>query len=155
MVITQAIASAIMSLFTNKILDKLDEVKPKDIQIVNVKQDPDSYSISEVAKVKTANQKWTSKDKPLLTFENSLEKESTVKEISIIPDNLFKTKGKLIITVDDVPVFRTRTFDSFEDVQQSVIRINKTILQNSKVKIFMISSDGAEIGLTAQVTFGE
>jgi len=155
MVITQAIASAIMSLFTNKILDKLDEVKPKDIQIVNVKQDPDSYSISEVAKVKTANQKWTSKDNPILTFENSLEKESIIKEISIIPDNLFKTKGKLIITVDDVPVFRSRTFDSFEDVQQSVIKINKTILQNSKVKIFMISSDGAEIGLTAQVTFGE
>ena len=151
----EEILSKLFGGFTEKIVSKLDEVKPKDVQIVQVRQDPDSFSSSELEKVKTTNKNWTNKDNELLVFENILEKESTVKEISVVPDSVFKTKGKLLITVDDVPVFRSRTFDAFEDLQENVIKVNKTISQDSKVKFFMISSDGTEIGLTAQVTFGD
>ena len=151
----EEILSKLFGGFTDKMVSKLDEIKPKDVQIVQVRQNPDSFSSSELEKVKTTNQKWTNKDNPLLEFKNILEKESTVKEISVVPDSVFKTKGKLLITVDDVPVFRSRTFDAFEDLQENVIKVNKTISQDSKVKFFMISSDGTEIGLTAQVTFGD
>ncbi|MCJ8305659.1 MAG: hypothetical protein HRU07_01255 [Nitrosopumilus sp.] len=150
---------AVLSTFLNELVrrfsKKLDEVKPKDRQIVIVKQDPNSFFKSELVKVKTDKKKWTTKDKPILQFENILEKESIVKEISIIPDKNFKTKGKLLITVDDSEIFQSKTFDAFEDVAELVIPINKTIQQNSKIRLFMISKDDAEIGLTAFVTFGE
>ena len=145
----------IFSKFSDNIVEKLDEIKPKDVQIVQVRQDPDSFSCSELDKVTTTNQKWTNKDKALLTFENPLEKETIVKEISLTPDTTFKTKGKLMITIDDVDVFKSKSFDSFEDIVDLVVTIRKTISQGSKVKFFMISSDGSAVGITALVSFGE
>ena len=145
----------IFSKFSENIVKKLDEVKPKDVQIVQVRQDPDSFSSSELDKVTTENKKWTNKDNALLTFENTLEKETIVKEISLSPDSVFKTKGKLMITIDDVDVFKSKSFTSFEDVIDLLIVIRKTISQGSKVKFFMISSDGTAVGMTALVSFGE
>ena len=145
----------IFSRFSDNIIEKLDEIKPKDVQIVQVRQDPDSFSNSELDKVTTTNQKWTNKDNALLIFENPLEKETIVREISLSPDTPFKTKGKLMITIDDVDVFKSKSFTSFEDVIDLVIVIRKTILQDSKVKFFMISSDGTAVGMTALVSFGE
>jgi len=154
-IITQAILSAIFGMFSDRIIKKLDEVKPKEVQIVQIKQSPDEYSLTELDKVKTTSQKWTNKDNPLMSFENPLKEETIVKEISLMPDVLFKTKGKLLITIDDVDVFRSKSFDAFENIQDTVVSIHKTITQDSKVKFFMISSDGSEVGMTAQVTFGE
>lgn len=150
--ITEAILSTVLGKFGDKLTDAL---KPKDVQAVKIKQDPDSFSSTEIEKAKTIEQKWTNKDNPILKFENVLEKDSIVKQVSLIPDTAFKTKGKIRITIDDVDVFKSRTFDSFEDVVDTVVPINKTISQDSKVKIFMISSDGTAVGITAQVTFGE
>lgn len=151
--------STIFGEWGNKLSKKLDEVKtelkPKEIQIVHVKEDPDSYSITIINDVTTTNQKWTNEDKPILEFENELKKESIVRQISIIPDTNFKTKGKIIVTIDDIPVFISKSFTSFEKLSESTIIINKTIKQDSKVKFFLISSDGLAVGITAQVTFGE
>lgn len=152
------IEGAILSTFLNQIVilfnKKIDEGKDKP-QIVRVTQDPDDYSNSELEKVKTTNKKWTNKDKPLLKFDNILEKETIVKEVSLTPDETFRTKGKIIITVDDSTVFKSKTFDAFENLQDTLIAIRKTIQQDSKVKVFMISSDGSQVGMTVQVTFGE
>ena len=145
----------IFSRFSDNIIKKLDEIKPKEIQVVMVKQNPDTYSITELDKKTTTNEKWTVKDKPIMKFKNVLEKQGIVKEISLRPDNAFKTKGKCIITVDDSEVFISKSFTSFEDIIDTTIPVNKTIEQDSKVKIFMISSDGTAVGLTAQVTFGD
>ena len=145
----------IFSKFSDNITKKLDEIKPKDVQVVMVKQNPDTYSITELDKKTTTNQKWTNKDFPIMEFENVLEKQGIIKEISLTPDANFKTKGKCIITVDDSEVFISKSFTSFEDIIDTTIPINKTIEQDSKVKIFMISSDGTAVGLTAQATFGD
>ncbi len=155
MVVIQALTSAIFGLGIDKIVNKINEIKPKEIQIVNVKQSPNSYSITELDKVTTTNKKWTTKDNPNLEFENPLQKESVVKEISIIPDTNFKIKGKIRITIDDVDVFTSKSFTAFENVIDDTVKINKTINQDSKVKIFLISSDGTQVGVTIQVTFGE
>ena len=61
----------------------------------------------------------------------------------------------MIITIDDSEVFQSKGFDAFEDLKQSIVKINKTINQDSKVKVFMISSDGTSVGMTLQVTSGE
>lgn len=153
------IEGVILSTALNQIVlaftKKLDEIKAKEIQIVQVKQNPDEFSSTELEKIKTTNKKWTTKDRALLVFENTLKKESIVKEITLIPDSVFATKGKIIVTVDDSIIFKSKTFDAFEDLQDTIIPVHKTIKQDSKVKIFMISSDGVEIGMTVQVTFGE
>ena len=145
----------IFSRFSDNIVKKLDEIKPKEIQVVIVKQNPDTYSITELDKKTTTNEKWTTKDFPIMKFKNVLEKQGIVKEISLRPNTAFKTKGKCIITVDDSEVFISKSFISFEDIIETTIPVNKTIEQDSKVKVFMISSDGTAVGLTAQVTFGD
>ena len=136
------------------ITSKLDEVKPKDVQVVEVRQNPDTFSYSELDKATTTNTKWTVKDKPILEFENKLFKSSIVKSVSLRPDTVFKTKGKMIVTVDDSEIFVSKGFDAFEDVIDLVIPVNKTIDQDSKIKIFMISSDASAVGMTALVSFG-
>lgn len=157
--IESALLSSFFSALGDKIVKKLDEVKeqtkPKDIQIVHVKEDPDSYSVTVIDDVTTDIQKWTNKDKPQLQFDNELKKTSIVREISIIPDTNFKTLGKILVTIDDVPVFISKSFTAFEKISETVVTINKTIKQDSKVKFFLISSDGSVVGITAQVTFGE
>jgi len=155
MILTQAIASSLLGIFTDKIINKLDEVKPKETQIVKIKNEPDGFSITILDDVNTTSQKWKNKDNADLEFENELSKESILKEISIVPDTSFKTKGKIMITVDDSVVFRNRKFTSFQNVLSSEIKINKTIQQDSKVKIFIISSDGSSVSVSVQVTFGD
>lgn len=155
MVVLQALTSAIFGMGIDKVIKKIDETKPKDIQVVNVKQNPNTYTITEIARVSTTNKKWSTQDHPLLTFENALKKDSIIKSISIIPDEAFRIGGKLLITVDDVPVFRSRTIDSFKDIQASNIEINKSVSQDSEVKVFLTSFDGVLVSVTIQVTFGE
>lgn len=136
------------------ITTKLDEVKPKDVQVVEVRQNPDTFSYSELDKATTTNQKWTTKDFPIIKFENKLFKASIVKSVSLRPDTAFKTKGKMIVTIDDSEIFVSRGFDAFSDVIDITIPANKTIEQDSLIKIFMISSDGAPVGMTVLVLFG-
>jgi len=155
MVIVQALTSVAFGLGVDKIIEKLNEMKPKDIQTVRVRRDPDDFSNSILEKQTSTNQKWQTKANPDFIFENVLKKDSIVREISLMPDTVFRTKGKLRITIDDVEVFISKTFDAFENIQDTVVRINKTISQDSNVKIFLLSSDGSAVGMTAQVTFGE
>jgi len=157
MVLTEAIISTAFGAIGNKIVDKLEQIKPKDVQTVKFEEKPEEYSITLLDKATTTSSKWTNKDNPNMEFKNELKKKSsTVKQISIIPDTNFKTSGKLLITIDDVVIFKSKSFGAFEDVAESIIQINKTISQESKVKIFMVNNDNAtNIGITAQVTFGE
>lgn len=152
--IVETALSSLFGALGARLEKKLDEIKPKEIQTVTVKEDPDTYSITELDRATTTSKKWNNKDNPNLQFENVLEKISTVKEISITPDAIFKTKGMVIITIDDSEVFKSKSFSAFTNITDSTIQINKTIQQNSKVKVFIISSDGTEIALTVQVTLG-
>ncbi len=156
-VIVPAILSTLFGALGEELVKRFDAMKPKDIQVVTVKQDPDEYSNTVLDKVSTTNKKWADSypHKPDLVFENVLEKESIVKEISLMPDIAFSTKGKIMITIDDVDVFKSKSFGAFENIQDTVIKIRKTIQKDSKVKVFMISSDGSAVAMTLQVTFGE
>lgn len=145
----------IFGTFSDNIVKKLDEVKPKDVQVVIVKQNPNTFSSTILEKGTTTNEKWQNKDFPILKIENSLAEASKIEEITLIPNANFKTKGKVIITVDDSEVFQSKGFNAFENVIDTKLKINKTINQDSKVKLFMISSDGSAVAMTMQVQFGE
>jgi hypothetical protein len=153
LVVEALIAGAIMEL--GKEIKKRFQEQNDTLQSITVKQEPNPYSMTLLEKVKTTNTKPVTKDNPHLEFPNILKKDkSIVKEILIVPDVSFKTKGKVLITIDDSPVLNSK-FGSFEDIPSLIIKINKSIKQDSKVKLFLTSSDGTEIGLTAQVTFSE
>lgn len=146
----------IFSKFSNNIVEKLDELKSPEVQVVSVQMDPNTFSRTELEKVTATNQKWTTKDFPQLQFKNDLRKSTIVEEISLVPDTAFKTKGQCYVTIDDsVVILAKKTFDIFSNIQESKIKTNKTIKQDSKIKLFMRSSDGSAVGLTMQVTFGE
>ncbi|GEM_PF-4549735 len=157
--ITEAILQTIFGKMFDGLNEKLEkvkeEIKPKDVQSVRVVVNPDSFSYTEVDKSTTIKTSWGTKNEADMIFKNNLKKESKVKEISMIPNTAFKTKGKVMITIDDVPVFLSKSFTAFEDAIDSKIKVNKTISQNSKVKFFLISSDGTSVGLTGQVTFSD
>lgn len=157
MVLTEALLSAVFGEAIQKyLLPKLDELKPKEIQVVNVKPNPEEFSITILDDATTTLQSFGDlKTKPQLTFENPLEIDSFIQEITILPDTAFKTKGKCIVTVDDIPVFKSKKFTSFSLISETVIKVNKTIKKDSKLKVFMISSDGSAVGLAVQVTFGD
>lgn len=155
-VVVGASLSVLFNELFDKLFKKIDGIKPKDVQVVNVKQDPNEFSRSILDDTTTTETQFKDlKTSPQLTFENPLEKEAIVEQIDIIPDTAFKTKGKCIITVDDIPVFQSKNFTSFTLISEDVIKVNKTIDKDSKVKVFMISSDGTAVGLAVQVRFGE
>ena len=157
--ITEAILGTFFGGLGDKLSKKLDEmkneIKPKDVQLVEVKINPDSFSYTEIDKVTSIGTTWKTKNEANMVFDNTLKKETTVKEISLIPDTNFKTKGKIMITIDDVPIFQSKSFTAFENAGQTTIPVNKTITAISKVKFFIMSSDGTLIGITGQVTFGD
>ena len=154
MPITEIVLAGLFSKLTDDLTKTIDNNSEK-TKIVTVKQNPDGFNSTELDYAETMQTKFGTRDNPNLEFENILEKESIVKEISMIPDESFTTKGKVIVTIDDSVVFRNKKFDSFRDLGTSVIKINKKISQDSKVKFFIISQDGTLVRLTAQVTFGE
>ena len=154
MPITEIVLAGLFSKLTDDLTKSIDDNSEK-TKIVTVKQNPDGFNSTELDYAETIQTKFGTRDNPNLEFENILEKESIVKEISMIPDESFTTKGKVIVTIDDSVVFRNKKFDSFRDLGTSAIKINKKISQDSKVKFFIISQDGTLVRLTAQVTFGE
>ena len=154
MPITEIVLAGLFSKLTDDLTKSIDDNSEK-TKIVTVKQNPDGFNSTELDYAETIQTKFGTRDNPNLEFENILEKESIVKEISLIPNVNFKSKGKVFVTIDDSVVFKNNKFDSFKDLSSSIIKINKKISQNSKVKIFIISQDGTSVRLTVQVTFGE
>jgi len=122
MILTQAIASVMLGKFADIITKKMDELKPKDIQTVQIRNKPDGFSITLLDDVSTTSQKWKNKDNADLQFENELSKESILKEISVIPNNSFKTKGKMMITVDDSLVFQLNHLPLLVMVQNQILK---------------------------------
>ncbi len=105
----------------------------------------------------TTTQKEFNKDEPNLVFDNPYKRTCLVKEISIIPDDNFKTKGMIEIYIGDEIFFRNKKFGNFKHISESLTSImgGKKINPNNSITMYLKSSDGAKVGITAQVTFGE
>ncbi len=137
------------------IFEKYRKLKEKE-QITIVKFDDDKFSYTELDD-STTTKKEFDKDNPNLSFENPYKRNCKIKHISIIPDDSFQSKGMLEIYIGDELFFTNKKFANFANVSQSNIPLNNGALlkTNESIKIYLKSQDGTEIGLTAQVTFGE
>ena len=96
---------------------------------------------------------------PDLVFEMPYSNsECFLRELSIIPDENFKTKGKVRIIVNDREIFETVKFGNLKNVLESlsIYRGGIPISKHTQhaVKIFIISEDATPVNLTVSVLFG-
>ena len=127
----------------------------KEDKTITVKFDNDKFPYVELDSNTTVNEEFN-KDAPSLTFDNPHKKSCKVKEISFVPDGTFKTKGMIEIFIQDEIIYKNKNFGNFANVSQVTIPLNGgTLLKpNESVKIYLKSSDGASVGIAAQITFG-
>jgi len=125
---------------------------------LTVKDHPDTFSVSEIGRKSTTNTSRQNDDNPDLEFQNPLDIEAVVREITFIPNSAFKTKGMLVVTINDVTIFSNKVVADFTDVTDGKIPIpeGKTIKRKDKVKVFIWNgTDSNAVILTVQVTFAE
>ena len=137
--VVDGVVAGLVSRALDKVITKMNDLKPKDVQLVMVQEKPDSYSYTEIDRATGDKQKWDMKN-PDAEFKNVLKQESKVREISVVPDTVFKSKGMFIITVDDIPVVKSKSFTAFTDPDYGKFKINQTIARDKSVKVFLLSS---------------
>ena len=97
------------------------------------------------------------KDNPNLEFKNPYKKTCLVKELLIVPNNSFKTKGMIEVYIDDEIIFKNKKAGNFANIPHSIINYKrgKKIKPNESVKVFLKSNDGVSVGIALQVGFGD
>ena len=114
-------------------------------------------SYTELDDATTTKQEFD-KEHPDILFENPYKKTCLVKSMSLIPGDTFKTKGTVEIFIDDEIIYKNKKAGNFKKLSNSQINLGsrgKPIKPNESVKAYLKSSDGTNVGLTVQVTFGD
>lgn len=132
---------------------KLQEERERKVSLVEFPTTSISHTELDDA---TTDKKEFDKDHPDLSFENPYKKTCLVKEISLIPDDTFKSNGRVEIYIGEELVFRNKKFGNFKNISQSEIILGrgKSIKPNESVNVFLESGNGSVVGLAVQVTFG-
>ena len=133
--------------------NKLQEEKQNKVTII--KLDTNKFTYTELDDGSTQNKEYD-KDNPDLQFKNPYKRKCLIKCVSITPDVLFKTNGMLEIYIGDEIFFKSKKFGNFKKIDSDVIPLDggELIKPNESVKIYLKSSDGAAVGVAAQITFG-
>lgn len=156
-----AFDTAITMKLVNEIITKLTpllNLGKKIPQIVRMKPDPDKFTFTELKRATSTSSKFPDDDSPSIDIANPLDRDTSVKAISLAPDAGFKTNGIVRIFIDEVAVFKSDTVASFTDITDNTITFNegKRIKQKRSVKIFIKNDDNStSISLAAQVRFGD
>ena len=140
---------AATSLFMRGIDKLIEKVKPKEIQKVQVVQEQVSFVDSKITRINSTNTK--RQETPDFEVKNPRNTDVKIKRISVIPDSAFKTKGRLVVTVNDVKIFSDLAVTDWTDVTIFEIHLDveTQILQHDRsIKFFIWTSDGTAINLT-------
>ena len=137
-------------------LEKKIDDNTKEIQKVKVVHDEDDYVYARLKRITSTNQEIQKNADRIVA--NPLKVPVKIKSISVICDSVFKTKGMLVITVNDVEVFRNETVADFTDVTSMNIPLspqNKTLKPDKSVKFFIWNgTDSNAVALTTFVHLG-
>lgn len=147
-------AAEMSILALEKLFSKMIENQTKTLPVKIV----DNYCLwtfSELAKAATTNTEYQDKDKPQIKFRNPKNNADVfISQLSLIPDDNFKTLGLCKIIVNDsFTIFENRTLADFENVNELNLDLQKPVLlkKHNDVKIFIKSSEGTEVKITALV----
>ena len=141
----------------DKIIEILNESRPKEIQVTHVKKVPVKWDLS-ICDTKTVNYNLFDVDKPVITIEAPDKITRTVREISVTGDDFFKDRAKLLIYINDSKVFECKSFDSLRNLSSGVfLKFDDgfVIEPQKKVKIYAFTKDGDEITIETIVRFSE
>jgi len=86
---------------------------------------------------------------------NNRKQDVILKELSIIPNAAFKTKGLIQILVNDTVIMESTKAANFTDVSEYVIKLDTIVKQNYGVKILAWTSDGTSSAVTVSMKFCE
>lgn len=156
-----AFDTAITMKMVNEIINKLTpllNLGKKIPQIVRIKPDPDKFSFSQLKRATSTSKTYPDDESPDIEIANPLDRDTSVKEISLVPDAGFKTNGIVRIFIDEVRVFKSDEAANFTDIADNSIKFNegRRIKQKRSVKVFIKNDDGStSISLAVQVTFGD
>ena len=140
----------------DKIIEILNESRPKEIQVTHVKKVPVKWDLS-ICDTKTVNYNFFDVDKPAITIEAPDKITRTVREISVTGDDSFKDKAKLLIYINDSKVFESQSFGSFKHSSGVFLKFADGFIiePQKKVKIYAFTDIGTGLVIEAIVRFGE
>lgn len=139
----------VVSLLTT-IKDKLAELKPREIQKVQIVTEPYTFSKTLVDRVSTTAT--ARPDNPQIKFANPVDRDVRIMSLTLIPDAAFKTKGLLLVKVNDTDVFEIDTaadLTDFSTVNVPLPNEGLELKRGKTIKIFVWTSDGTASALTA------
>lgn len=142
-------AALVVSLLT-AIKDKLAELKPKEIQKVQIVTEPYTFSKTLLDRISTTAT--ARPDNPQIKFANPIDREVRIMSLTLIPDAAFKTKGLLLVKVNDSDIFEIDTagdLTDFSTVNVPLPNEGLELRRNQTIKIFAWTSDGTASALTA------
>ncbi len=139
-----------------RVIEALNEIRPKDIQVTNVKKVPVKWDYT-VCDKKTVTQNKLDINKPAIEIEAPDEVIRTIQSISITGDTALLENAKVLVFVDDARVFETKSYGSLQYSNGASIIFDNgfSISPQDKVKIYCFTDGDTEINISAIVRFGE
>lgn len=153
---------AVTMKLVSEIIDKLRpllQMGKKIPQIVTIRADPDLFTFTEMGRATTTSKTYDLESATTtITITNPLDRDTTVKEISLVPNANFKTNGIVAVHVDERKVLNQKAVADWTDLSELIIKFNqgKRIRQKRDLKIAIKNDDAStSVSLTAVVTFGD
>ena len=151
--------TAVTTSLVSEIMSKLGSVimKGKQVpQLVRIITEPPKFRFTKLKRASTTSTTFPDLDSPDIEIKNPLDRDTTIKHLTIIPDGTFKTNGSVKIFVDDVKAFENDAAADFTDIAELKIEAitGKAIKQKRSIKVLMKTSAGTS-KLALAVTFGD
>ena len=95
---------------------------------------------------------------PQFEIKNPVDAEINLNGISLLPTNTFRTKGRLVVEVNGIPMDVILGEDMIDVSKVQLIEGDQKILgRQKKIKFFLwnFTNDGGDVAVTVGVTFGK
>lgn len=94
---------------------------------------------------------------PQFEIKNPIDSEVNLNGISLLPTNTFRSKGRLIVEVNGIPMDTIFGEDMIDVAKVQLIEGDqKKLGKGKKIKFFLwnFTNDGGDVAVTVGVTFG-
>jgi len=151
--------SAVTSKLVSEVMSKIASMimKSKAIpQLVRIIAEPRKYRKTFVDRGTTTATVFPDLESPTIEIKNPLDRDTTIKSISLVPDATFKTNGRVKVFVNDVLLLEDSAAADWSDVidYQLDLEGGKLVEAGKSVKALLLTTSTA-VFLTLVVTFGD
>ncbi len=139
-----------------RIIELLNESRPKEVQACYIRRVPDKWGVS-VSAIGSTDSSNLDLDDPTIEIEIPDKVSRTVREISITGNADFIDNAKVFVYIDNAPIFKSKNYGIAKYSSGISLKFDNgfSIDPQKSVKIFAFTEDGDSIELSAYVRFGE